>query len=36
MKELINNLYKINVTSFIKISDKVYKIKSDDKNYILK
>ena len=36
MKELINNIYKINVTSFIKISDKVYKIKSDDKNYILK
>ena len=36
MKETILSLYNIEVLTFIKISDKVYKIKSNDKDYALK
>lgn len=36
MKETIYNLYNIKVISFIKISNKVYKVKTEDKDYALK
>ena len=36
MKEIIKDLYNIDVLTFIKISDKVYKIKTLDKEYALK
>lgn len=36
MKDAIYNLYNIKVVSFIKVSNKVYKIKTDDKDYALK
>lgn len=36
MKETILSLYNIEVLTFIKITDKVYKIKSNEKDYALK
>ena len=36
MKEIIKELYNIDVLTFIKISDKVYKIKTNNKDYALK
>ncbi|MBR3890809.1 MAG: hypothetical protein IKJ30_01895 [Bacilli bacterium] len=36
MKDIINDLYDINVLSFIKVSDKTYRIKSDENDYVLK
>lgn len=36
MKEIIKDLYNIDALTFIKISDKVYKIKTIDKEYALK
>lgn len=36
MKDIIYDLYNIEVLSFIKISEKVYKIKSNEKDYAMK
>lgn len=36
MREIIKDLYNIDVLSFIKISDKVYKIKTGNQDYSLK
>ena len=36
MKGILKDLYNIDVLTFIKISDKVYKIKTIDKEYALK
>jgi hypothetical protein len=36
MKDIIKELYSIDVLTFIKVSDKVYKIKSSDGDYALK
>lgn len=36
MKQLLSSLYNIEVTSFIKLSDKAYKIKTQENEYILK
>lgn len=36
MKELIKELYNINTISFIKLSDKCYRIKSNENDYVLK
>ena len=36
MKETIKELYNIDVLTFIKVSDKVYKIKTDKEDYALK
>lgn len=36
MKDIIKDLYNIDVLTFIKVSDKVYRIKTNDKEYALK
>jgi len=36
MKEIIKELYNIDVLTFIKVSEKVYKIKAKEKDYALK
>ena len=36
MKSLLKEQYNINALSFIKLSDKAYKVKTDDEDYILK
>ena len=36
MKEIIRDLYNIEVITFIKVSDKVYKVKGIDNDYCLK
>ena len=36
MKELIKSYYDIDCISFIKLSDKAYRIKSNNKDYVLK
>jgi len=36
MKELLNTLYNIKPISFIKLSDKAYRIKSENNDYVLK
>lgn len=36
MKEIIRDLYNIEVLTFIKVSDNVYRVKANDKDYALK
>ena len=36
MKSLLSSLYDINPISFIKLTDKSYRIKTNDKDYLLK
>ena len=36
MKVLLKNLYNITPISFIKLSDKCYRIKTTEKDYVLK